>query len=420
MENLSLSIINLRTNRETALAANQIYLNKSPDFQRLYEAWDDKLRTRFIESLLLNRATNPIWTVLNDENESEEILDGMHRITTALSFLNNEFAINKTYLLSLDPEEYNKKCFNDLRTDDKAKIRNYNFIFNKLDSSYRKDLNKLKDMYEILNRSSKTLNDYEFNKVILNPFYDIISKYKDLFIKSNFFSKIKNLRGNIDSALIEMIVLSYPLPNCWSSINSLKEDWIKKTVGESAEEVNSFINIHGENLENKLTFMTKIISDFYQKNLFSSNPKIFKTCFMPYKFIVSRCSYFINNNYALFNRISPIIIDAFVKEILVDDIQMTVNCNSRNAVFQKKIIEKIDEIINNEVNKEGTVRRFSKKMIQEKLDHQKHICPKCELQIKETDKYEGDHIIPWTAGGLTIIDNLQILHERCHQLKSAS
>jgi len=169
MENLSLSIINLRTNRETALAADQIYLNKSPDFQRLYEAWDDKLRTRFIESLLLNRATNPIWTVLNDENDSEEILDGMHRITTALSFLNNEFAINKTYLLSLDQEEYNKKCFNDLRTDDKAKIRNYNFIFNKLDSSYRKDLNKLKDMYEILNRSSKTLNDYEFNKVILHP-----------------------------------------------------------------------------------------------------------------------------------------------------------------------------------------------------------------------------------------------------------
>jgi hypothetical protein len=87
----------------------------------------------------------------------------------------------RKFNLPEDKDKYHKKKFNELETDDKAKIRNYNFIFNKLDSSYRKDLNKLKDMYEILNRSSRTLNDYEFNKVTLNPFYDIISKYKPLF-----------------------------------------------------------------------------------------------------------------------------------------------------------------------------------------------------------------------------------------------
>ena len=70
MEVISLSIINLRTNKENAHATQQIYLNKSPDFQRCYEAWDDKLRTRFIESIILNRATNPIWTVLNNIDES--------------------------------------------------------------------------------------------------------------------------------------------------------------------------------------------------------------------------------------------------------------------------------------------------------------------------------------------------------------
>ena len=161
MENISLSIINLRTNKETAMAASQVFIDKSPDFQRCYEAWDDKLRTRFIESMLLNRATNPIWTVLNDDDECEEILDGMHRITTALSFLNNEFSINKNYLLTLDGEQYHKKKFQDLNPDDKAKIRNYSFVFNKLDSTYRNDRNKLRDMYEILNRSSKTLTDYE-------------------------------------------------------------------------------------------------------------------------------------------------------------------------------------------------------------------------------------------------------------------
>ena len=125
----------------------------------------------------------------------------------------NEFSLNKNFLLSLESEKYSKKFFNDLETDDKAKIRNYNFIFNKLDSSYRKDLNKLKDMYEILNRSSRTLSDYEFGKVILNPFYEIISKFKELFIKTTFFSKLKDLRGTIDTELIEMIVMAHQLPS---------------------------------------------------------------------------------------------------------------------------------------------------------------------------------------------------------------
>ena len=48
---------------------------------------------------------------------------------------------------------------------------------------------------------------------------------------------------------------------------------------------------------------------------------------------------------------------------------------------------------------------------------QKNICPSCKIGIKETDKYEGDHIVPWTGGGLTSSDNLQVLHKRCHQLK---
>ena len=74
-ENISLSIINLRTNKENAFAVNQVFLNKSPSFQRTYEAWDDKLKTRLIETILLGRAMNPIWTILNNDNHSEEILD---------------------------------------------------------------------------------------------------------------------------------------------------------------------------------------------------------------------------------------------------------------------------------------------------------------------------------------------------------
>jgi hypothetical protein len=319
--------------------------------------------------------------------------------------------------MSLDKEKYGKTLFRELHIDDQAKIRNYSFIFNKLDTSYRKDLNKLKDMYDILNRSSKTLNDYEFNKVIWSSFYDIITRNKDSFMKTKFFSKIKDFRGNIDSELIEMIVLSQDLPASWSSINNLKESWLSE-IGETAEGVEKFVTNNGENIEEKLIFMHKIIDAFYQRNFFPSGDdakRIFKKFFLPYKLIVCRCSYLIPN-YAMFNRIFEKITDEF-KKILTDDLLTNLDCTSRNAQFQKKLIDAIDKIIENELNKDGNARFFSKKMIQSKLLEQKWICPICKNVIKECDDYEGDHIIPWTTGGKTDHENLQVLHKRCHQTK---
>jgi Protein of unknown function DUF262/HNH endonuclease len=418
MENVSLSIVNLRSKRETALATNQIFLNKDPFFQRPYEAWDDKLRTRFIESIILNRATNPIWVVLNDDDNSEEILDGKHRITTALAFFNNDFCIQATHFMILEKDQFNKKFYKDLDPSDQAKIRNYNFTFNKLDSSYRNDGNKLQDMYYILNRSSITLNNYEFNKVILKPFYDIISTCKDEFNKTQFFNAVKDARGNVDSNIIEMFALSHELPSFWSSVAKLTDDWVKENLGQTSEHVQQYIQENTSMIEQKMKFMVKIISDFYQKNLFSTDKKTFKKFYLPYKFVVSRCCFFIKD-YALFNRISSSLIQKLLADVLVDNIQSKLECATRNATFQRKMIEEIDKIIQSELNQEGATRRFSKKMIQDKLIEQKNMCPHCNLLIKEDDKYDGDHIIPWTAGGKTLPENLQVLHHRCHQLKSS-
>ena len=108
MTTLNLSMINVRINKETAFAMNQTYINKQPDFQREYEAWDDKLKTRFVETMLIGRAMNPIWTILNSEENTEEILDGMHRITTATDFLNDKFKLNDKYLTDERFKKYNK------------------------------------------------------------------------------------------------------------------------------------------------------------------------------------------------------------------------------------------------------------------------------------------------------------------------
>jgi hypothetical protein len=414
MENLSLSIINLRSNKENALAVNQVYLNKSPSFQRTYEAWDDKLKTRLIETILLGRAMNPIWTILNSDNGSEEVLDGMHRLSTALSYLNNEFKLNKNYFTSLDGEKYNNKRFNDLDKDDQAKIRNYNFIFNKLDSSYHTDKNKLRDMYEILNRSSKSLNDYEFNKVIHQPFYDIMGEVKNEFIATNFFNKVKDTRGNIESEIIEMLILCYDLPNSWSSISNMTEIWKTQKLGNDIESVNKFIEKEKDIILELLKRLIKYITIFSSNNFYSNDKKIFKTNYIPYLFIISRCGAKIKD-ISIFNRIHKNLIEKFSNEITVSNIMNKLGCTTRNPKFQQKLINEIDKIIDEEL-KNIPPRSFQKKIIDDKLKEQKNICLYCNEKILNND-YEGDHIKSWTSGGDTTIENLQILHKRCHKLK---
>lgn len=418
-ENISLSIINLRVNKETALAANQIYLNKNPSFQRAYEAWDDKLKSRLIETILLGRAMNPIWTVLNQKEDSEEILDGMHRLSTALSYLNNDFCLNKIYFTSIDGDKYHNKKFLDLSADDRAKIRNYGFSFNKLDSSYRDDMNKLRDMYEILNRSSKALNDYEFNKVLYQPFYDcFVGDVKNDFLETKIFDTKNDSRGKIETEIIEIFVLSNEISaSSWSSITSLKKDWEKKNLGETAESIQAYINLNKDKIISKLQLMVKFIKAFTEEGLFDEDKKLFKTNYLPYKFIIARCIFFIKN-ISQFNRHCLELTNKFKSEITSVDLSLKLDCNSRNATFQKKCIDKINDIILSVIKNDGP-RYFPKYIITEKLKNQNYLCARCNNKLENND-FHADHIKSWTSGGETVIENCQILHKRCHQLKHST
>lgn len=417
MADIPLSVVNIQTNRETALASDLRFINIAPSFQREYEAWNDRLKVRFIESILLGRATNPIWTVCNDEEESDEVLDGLHRINTALAFLSGQFALDKRYFSTLNSETYDKKFFNQLSGDDKNKVRNYKLTFNTLDSSHRKDLNKLKDMYDILNRSSKTLNDYEFNKVLYQAFYTIISTAKPALLKSGFFSNLKDERGSIDMEIIEILVLSYPVPNSWSSISDMTNQWMTNTVGDTAEKIEQYVKENGESLAVRLVLMSKIAEFFVSHGLVSKDKRTLKAYWLPYKLILARCMALVKN-FSTFQRVANDLLQQFKEQITQVDIQQKLECKTKNAQFQKKLICLLDKIISFSVNQPDSARRFSKTMIEEKLKCQDSICPLCNDTIKENDSYEGDHKVPWTAGGTTTLDNLQVVHRRCHQLKN--
>ena len=96
--------------------------------------------------------------------------------------------------------------------------------------------------------------------------------------------------------------------------------------------------------------------------------------------------------------------------------------------LERKIIDLID---NDEVQKKSGIyhyllsgqekhlnlRAFSDKDKQKMYQKQNGVCPHCQQKF-ELSQMDADHIVPWSQGGKTILENGQMLCKPCNQTKS--
>ena len=61
-----------------------------------------------------------------------------------------------------------------------------------------------------------------------------------------------------------------------------------------------------------------------------------------------------------------------------------------------------------------SVRAFTEKDKRTKYEQQNHICPICGKE-HPFENMDGDHILEWSKGGRTILDNLQMVCKSCHK-----
>jgi hypothetical protein len=414
------AILYSRIDKEMCLAMKLTFLRLHPKWQRDYEVWDLKTKTRFIQSMLLHLSMNPLWVITNPEDDCQDMLDGLHRSTTAALFLNNKFGISKKYLVdqtvikALSVINKDILMFEDLPSALQQKFRDYEFDMNILDESYHYDADKRWEMWYTLNRSSILTNNFEYYHNIFWPLFDKFKIYKD-DLNSLFFAK-KDYRGDIEEEIMDILVLSMELPNSWGSIATIKKEFLETTIGGKSLDVANYIEQHGDNIDQNLKMMKKIIIDLKDRNIFSKNKKIFKKNYLPYKLIIGRLIYTFQNNSALYYRHIAKIIENIQERVTdVDDIQETLGCNSRNAVFQKKLIKLIDEIINSSYEESKQKRFFSKEDKENKLKEQDNKCSICKNAL---ERYDADHIKEWKEGGTTTYDNLQLLCIPCHKEKT--
>ena len=68
-----------------------------------------------------------------------------------------------------------------------------------------------------------------------------------------------------------------------------------------------------------------------------------------------------------------------------------------------------------------SIRTFSDAQKRRVYEKQQHKCPYCQKSGIDAEyafeEMEGDHIIPWSKGGRTVEDNLQMLCKKCNNDK---
>ncbi|WP_373109623.1 HNH endonuclease family protein [Enterococcus hirae] len=352
-------------------------LTIQPEYQRNYIYADGKRDVACIDSILKGYPLGLIY-FNKVSDDSFEVLDGQQRITSIGRFITEKFAI-------IDSNN-NRNYFSGLSKDQQQKILNYELLIYECEGSE----SEIKEWFKTINIAGIPLNEQELrNAIYSGPF---VTEAKQEFSNSGnakqqkWQSYIKGVvnrqdilqealnwvsRGNIDTYMSQH---RYD-----TNINDLKNYF--NTVIEWASSV--FVNIEKE----MRGLNWGLLYETYHRNSYN-----------------------------------PSDIETRVRELFADP-----DITKRAGIFEF--------ILGGEKNPSLLhIRAFSetdkKSKYHEQTNHAKENgtsnCPICitDLEYQHTDhiwKYSemaGDHIVPWSKGGKTERDNLQMLCTHHNSMKS--
>lgn len=209
-----------------------------------------------------------------------------------------------------------------------------------------------------------------------------------------------------------------------ASQNNLVSRWHTDTLGDSMLARVSSVENHGARWRDVLTRCLKMLGELEQLNVFcdaqgvSTIQEAHRKTELP--FILGRLARrfpriedFRSQKVAIAGRLKKEIFDKSIQEISV----MIGTAGRRDGTFQKKLLRFVDALV---CELAGLVqaRLFTKAQKRQKLKEQEGLCPLCQEQILAHHLCDGDHIVEWSKGGETTLENCAIVHRTCHQKKT--
>ncbi len=299
----------------------------NPDFQRLYR-WTEYQKTRFIESIIIGIPIPPIF-VAEDTNGRWELVDGLQRLSTILSFFGN---------LRTLPEKNNwvlgdGDLISSLQGFDSSTLPN-KILLNIKRSSCRVEIIKWNSQYDLrfelfnrLNTGGSPLTNQEIRNSL---FREISSKFneflKELASNKKFIELININEEQINELYLEELVLRFmSLYNHQSVRNSIAQhmtQFMKESSGNSKFDYDLYRNIFNKTVS--------ILSPLSYR-IFRSKDGKFSTA------IYDTTMQGISKNIRLYTMIDSAIIQKKIDEIKVDsNYQKLVRSGGNNSVMRVK------------------------------------------------------------------------------------
>jgi hypothetical protein len=345
-----------------------IKTNIRPPYQREFVYSDDK-RNKVIETLSRNLPLGVVYLAKNADG-TMEVIDGQQRIMSICLYLNGDYSVNGI------ADFLNEKTFNCELYKNTAiykQIMSYN---NLLAYIVEGDDDEKLDWFKTINISGEKLTDQE----LLNANYtgEWLCSAKRKFSKTN--------------------CVAYKKGNKLVNGTPIRQDYLETAlswVSGGKENIAKYMAEHqfDENAEPLWDYFVEVIewvekTFTYRKEMKGIDwGKLYRE--------YGKTDYDVAE------------LEEKVKALMADD-----DVNSKKGIYEYVLSN-----CSKDKERHLSIRKFSDKDKRTAYEKQNGICPICG-EYHTIEEMEGDHIVAWSKGGKTTIDNLQMLCKKCNREKS--
>jgi hypothetical protein len=419
------SAISLRNRRDphTAAAMASRCLVTRPPMQRK-PCWSLSDQIDMMDTVLRGWTCPPIYIISRPDiidrcpDGEDHVFDGAHKLEAVFDFIDDKFAFrSKTAAFA----ELNGKRFSEMPRDVQDRIKKYRFHINPIDAETAESPDELRILWERVNKAGKRLNRFELDLPVIAPLIEqVLRPSGDQFRETTFFPSEVSNRGNLEQRLQIVLALTDLDEYRASSQANLIQRWHSERLGATMVERSANILREAAGWRSALDRAYKMLVDLEQLNVFCTDdgePTIqdaHRNTELP--FVLGRLARafpriedFRSQKVAIAGRLKASIFGRSLQ-----DLSVNLGALARNGTFQQKLVKFIDGLVMPETVQP---RLFTKAQKKQKLKEQDGLCKACDKKILAHHLFDGDHVIEWSEGGETTLENLQILHRVCHQAK---
>ncbi len=330
-------------------------LDIRPPYQREF-CYDDNQQQAVMDTVENGFPLNTMYWVVRDDGRYE-VLDGQQRTISICRYVNGSFSHNMRYFTNLQPDE-------------KENILNYDLQVYFCEGSESEKLS----WFKTINIAGERLTNQEIRNAVFAGSWT--AEAKKIFSKSNCAGKL----------LSDKYVNANPIRQ------ELLETALSWFVGKDDKLICKYMGQHQNDANaNELWVYFQFVIAWV------------KAMFIVYRKEMKGIDWGSLYNQYHENSYDPAQLEDEICSLIEND-EVTNHKGIYYYLFDRK-------------ESHLSLREFDEKMKRKAYEQQGGICPLCKKHF-EFSEMEGDHIIPWSKGGKTVMENLQMLCRLCNNTKS--